>query len=115
MAEHVGEEMARYSEIINLIQEKDRRSEDRHHSLVQSITAYMGKVELIDSAFLEDQKGHPDYRGHRNDHDKRKQFGDWWGGVKDKAITKVVEWGALAFVVWILHSLWEAFLKGPNK
>jgi hypothetical protein len=114
MASHVGEEMERYQEIINLIQEKDRRSEERHYSLVQSITAFSGNVELMSRAFLEDEKGRPDFDGHRYDHDKRKRFAVWWDGVKDKAITKVVEWGVLAFVVWVAHSMWESFLKGPK-
>ena len=113
--DHVGEEMSRYQEIIELIEDKDRRSEERHLGLVQSIHAYMGNVELMQAAFIEDSKGNPDYRGHRNDHDKRKRFGEWWDTVKDKAITKVIEWGALAFVVWVVHSMWEAFLKGPSK
>lgn len=115
MKDHVGEEMARYSEIIELIEKKDKASEDRHYALVQSITAYTGHVEMVQAAFLEDEKGRPDFEGHRYDHDKRKRFAIWWAGVKDKAITKVIEWGALAFVVWVVHSMWEAFLKGPNK
>lgn len=69
MANHVGEEMERYREIIDLIEEKDRRSEDRHHALVQSISAYNAHVELIDGAFLDDEdNGQPDYRGHRKAH-----------------------------------------------
>jgi hypothetical protein len=115
MAGHVGEEMERYQEIITLIEEKDRKSEERHHSLVQSITAYMGHVEMVQGAFIEDEKGHPDFVGHRNDHDKRKRFGQWWGDVKERTITKVLEWGVLAFIGWVAYSLWESFLKGPHK
>lgn len=128
--DHTREEMERYGEIMDLIQgnrektaseiaELNANAQKRHESLVQSLQAYSDgmnhKCQDVTSAFVKGPDGQPDFAGHRADHDRRKKFGDWWDSIKDKAVTKVVEWGALAFVVWVAHSLWESFLKGPGK
>lgn len=134
---HIKDEMARYNDILETIkrnreqtaaeisaiaeeiEELNTNAQRRHDSLVQSLNAYSDgmnhKCQDVTSAFIKGPDGLPDFEGHRNDHDKRKKFGDWWDNVKDKLLTKILEWGALAFVVWVAHSLWEAFLKGPGK
>jgi len=84
----------------------------RIDNLIESISSYMDKQEDIEKAFLKTHDGRPDFHGHFYDHDHRRQLGIWWDGVKDKAITKLIEWGVVVTVGWIAINLWDAFLKG---
>lgn len=86
----------------------------RIDSLIQSITSYMNKQEVIENAFLKNKEGKPDYHGHFYDHEHRKKVYEWWQGVKEKAVVKVIEWASVTFFAWLLYTLWQAFLKGPT-
>jgi hypothetical protein len=112
---HTEEEMKRYGDILKMIGESRKAAEGRHAEIMELMSGFTYKCKSVTDAFLKAPDGTPDFDGHRYDHDKRKRFADWWESVKDKAITKVVEWGALAFVVWVVHTLWESLLKGPGK
>lgn len=114
MQAHVGDEMARYQLIEEKLERNNRESERRHHSLIQSITAFTGNVEMMQQAFLRTQEGQPDYIGHFNDHNERAALGLWWKSVKDKALTKLIEWGVVVLAGWIGYSLWQSFLQGPK-
>lgn len=114
LADHVKEEMSRFDEIKDGIRESEERQEHRHSSLIQSITAYMQKQELIDLAFLADRHGQPDYQGHRSDHEYRKAAADWWQKVKGTVTIKVLEWASVGFFAWLMYVVWEAFLRGPH-
>lgn len=116
---HTKDEMVRYDLILKMIADNGEKSQARHNELVDALAEYTVNMDVkcrnVLSAFIKDESGAPDFDGHRQDHDKRKRFGDWWMRTKDSALSKFVEWGALAFLIWVIHSMWEAFLKGPNK
>ena len=90
-------------------------AERRHSALIDSITAYMGHVELVEQAFLKDQQGRPDFVGHHADHHQRKTFGDWLRKQKDDALGQVMRGAMYSVFIFILYTLWDAFLKGPPK
>lgn len=115
LEEHIKKVDERLYTISTSIEQSEKSAEERHNALINALTVSLGKIELIESAFLRNESGDPDFNGHHYEHDRRKRFSEWWEGVKDKTITKVVEWSALAFIAWALHALWEQFLKGPGK
>lgn len=90
-------------------------AEKRHSALIDSITAYMGHVELVEQAFIKDKEGRPDYHGHREDHYTRKTFGDWLKKQREDALGQVMRGVMYSIFVFILYTLWDAFLKGPPK
>ena len=96
----------------------DRNAEEsarRHSALIDSITAYMGHVELVEQAFLKDKEGRPDYKGHHDDHYSRKTFADWLRQQRTAALGQVLRGVMYAIFTLILYTLWDAFLKGPPK
>lgn len=112
---HTAEEMDRYNAILDKIAAGQKAAAERHETVMEVISHFNGKCKDVHSAFLKTPDGAYDFDGHRYDHDRRKKFGDWWEKVKGGIIVKIAEWGSLAFVIWVLHSLWESFIKGPGK
>ena len=112
--DHTTDEMERYGTIIHSIEESRKASEERHHELINQLTVQIGHQKLIESAFLKNQEGDPDFSGHHYDHYKRKTFLDWWNSVKDKAITRVVEYASVAVFAWLVFMVWKALLAGPQ-
>lgn len=108
---HVQETLEHHTERMDKkFDHVDRRIE----ALITSINSYMAKQDEIDSAFLKHMDGKPDYSGHRNDHEVRKNVALWWQGVKDKTLTKIIEWASVAICGWLFYVIWDAFLKGPK-
>lgn len=107
--------LQRMLEIQTEMRDQNDKADRRHHALVDSITAYMGRQEMIDRAFMKDDDGHPDYHGHFNDHFTRHKWSQWWQSVREKTAVKVFEWGAVVIIAWIALTLWRAFLEGPTK
>ena len=93
----------------------EKKSIERHNQLLDLMGIQVQKQQKLEDAFIKNEHGEPDISGHFYDHDHRRQLGEWWCGVKDKAFTKVIEWGVLAFCTWVAYSLWKAFLDGPHK
>ena len=113
--EHTTDEMERYAEILRKIEDSRKASEERHTELIHQITINIGHQKLIENAFIKDEKGDPDFHGHHNDHHQRKKFADWLAGLKDKAITRVVEYSSVALFVWLAYMIWAGILKGPTS
>lgn len=112
---HTSEEMSRYSDIMSMISDGQEASAKRHESIMNTMIEFHGKCKSLHNAFLKLPDGSYDFDGHRDDHNSRKKLGEWWNKLKGGVIAKLVEWGSLAFVIWMLHSMWESFLKGPIK
>ena len=113
--DHTADEMERYNAILDKISSGQKAAVDRHESIMEVISHFNGKCKDVHSAFLKTSEGEYDFDGHRYDHDKRKKFGEWWERVKGGIVVKVMEWGSLAFIIWVIHSIWESLLKGPSK
>ena len=113
--DHTADEMERYNAILNKIDDGQKAAVSRHESVMEVISHFNGKCKDVHSAFLKTPEGEYDFDGHRYDHDQRKKFGDWWTRVKDGMIVKILEWTSLAFIIWVIHSMWEALIKGPSK
>ena len=111
---HTQDEMDRYKAINKAIDDARVSSESRHKAVMEALSGFKTKCRSVESAFLKLPNGEPDFEGHNRDHSSRKRFGDWWDQVKGSTLAKIIEWGSLAFVIWIIHTLWEAFLKGPK-
>lgn len=117
--DHTTNEMERYKEILDEIELTRRASADRHQMLVDSITSYMGKTELMiaefSSAFPKTKDGKPDFHGHANAHDSwieeslaRKEF---FAHIK-----KVVAAAAILVVgSWVGVLVWQGILHGPAR
>ena len=112
--DHTTDEMERYAQIISSIDGSRKASEERHNELIHQLTIHIGHAKLVESAFLTDEKGNPDFSGHHYDHHKRKTFLDWWNGVKDKAVTRVIEYASVAVFAWLVFMIWKALLAGPQ-
>ncbi len=112
---HTADEMDRYNAILNRIEEGQKAATERHKTVMETISHFNGKCSSVHSAFIKLPDGTYDFDGHRYDHDRRKKFAEWWDRVKGGIVIKLMEWGSLAFVVWAVHTMWEAFVKGPSK
>lgn len=113
--DHTREEMDRYTEILQKIEDSRTASEERHATLIQQLTVNIGHQKMIETAFLKTENGDPDFHGHHNDHHQRKKFADWINRLKDKAITRVVEYASVAAFVWFAYMVWAGILKGPTS
>ncbi len=111
---HTGEEMERYTAIVESIKAQTNASEARHSALIQSLNAYMIRQEDMRGAFLKNEDGHPDYHGHWYDHNHRKNLGIWWQGVKNGVLVKMIEWGSVLVVGWLGLMIWNGILQGPK-
>jgi hypothetical protein len=124
LMQHTSEEMERYTEIMNKIDDNDASSINRHHetqsridALSQSINAFISSnqefMNGVRKAFPRDDDGSPDFTGHRNAHqnwianDKRQE--DLMTYVKKTVL------GAAATAVagFIVVATWAAFVRGP--
>ena len=103
--QHIETETSQISEIFKTLNKNNEESTARHSVLVDKITAYQGHVELMEQAFLETEKGTPDYEGHRHFHKVKKDSLEWWDKVKQNAVSKVVEWGTIGILVWVLGNI----------
>ena len=112
---HTADEMERYTAILDKITAGQKAAAERHEAITETLANFNSKCKNVFSAFLKTPDGDYDFDGHRYDHDKRKKFGEWWERVKGGIAVKVMEWGSLAFIIWVIHSIWESLLKGPNK
>jgi hypothetical protein len=102
LKEHTVEEMERYREIVTGLQDSARGSEVRHAALLAQMTMLTARNDLIEGAFTNNEKGVPDFMGHKLDHSERKKLGDWLDGTKRGVIAKVLEWGAVVLVAYVL-------------
>jgi hypothetical protein len=107
---HTVEEMERYDAIIAKLDELNRASEVRNSLLIQQISLLNGRADKVDAAFASDDKGNPDYSGHRTDHQTRKRFGDWLDGTKRSVGTKIIEWSAVVLMAYMVYKLWPHLL-----
>lgn len=99
-------------QLLAQIKANDESSQERHNVLVHQLTILNGRTEHIESAFLKGSEGHPDFEGHRLDHAARKHFSEWLKSVKEKTLQKIIEYIALAIMIWIAHSLWSSVIMG---
>ncbi len=112
---HMEDEELELAEIRDNARKNREDAERRHSALIDSITAYMSKQELIEAAFLKTAEGYPDFHGHHEDHNLRKRFADWKHTVADDTIKGTVKTLTTAIVMWLLYVIWVAFLQGPQK
>lgn len=120
LREHITDEMCRFGEIQGGIsaarsraEELELRSVERHTEIMSMLTPLDKRIGEMEKAFLEDHKGNPDYHTHYNDHSVRAKAAAWWGDTKNKTTTRLIEWAAVAGVIWVGAHVWTAFLKGP--
>ena len=90
-------------------------AERRHSALIDSITAYMGHVELVEQAFLKDKEGRPDFKGHHDDHYVRRDLGAWLSRLWKESLGGFLKATFYSIIALIIYTVWEAFLKGPPK
>lgn len=113
--EHTTDEMERYTEILRQIDDSRKASETRHGELIKQLTVNISHQQSIENAFIKDEMGKPDFVGHHYDHFSRKKWADWINGVKDSAVTRVVEYASVAVFAWIGYMVWTGLLAGPTK
>lgn len=107
--QHKEDEMRRYKEILDHVDRSDTAAEDRHNALIDKLSEFIGTQELINSAFIEDHKGEPDYNGHKQDHHVRAQRARTWSEFWTDAFKKVGTGAVYAAAVAIGLAVWEAF------
>jgi hypothetical protein len=112
--DHVTDEMERYGDIINRIDASAKASQDRHTALVDQITVFTGRVELVEKAFPESKQGWPDYNKHHGYHSTVEDKRVWWSSVRDQALKKMFEWGLILLVGWFGIIVWRSLLLGPQ-
>jgi glutathionylspermidine synthase len=110
---HMDEEEGEIEAIMQIVQDNREESDRRHTALIESINSYMTKQTEIEEAFLKGEDGKRDFHGHHLDHASRLTRAQWFEKIRDHALGKIIEWAALGFVVWLLMSMWQTFLKGP--
>jgi predicted transcriptional regulator len=115
LADHIATESLDFREIRKDISDTKNESEQRHAALIQSIDSYMDKSTKMENAFLKTHEGILDYSGHYQDHHSRRRIGDWMAEARSKTALKLIEYFSLAFALWLLYTVWEAFIKGPQK
>jgi hypothetical protein len=113
LRQHIVQEDKQYAQVLASLASTAKASEDRHHALVDQLTLHMGRQERVEAAFVKNDDGHPDFHGHRHDHTMRMKTAAWWASVKDKSITKLLEWSLVAVAAWGGVALWKSFLQGP--
>lgn len=113
--EHTQDEMDRYGAILTSIDNSRKASEERHHELLGQLTTLVHCQQHVESAFLKNERGEPDFSGHHYDHHQRKTFAAWWGNVKDNAITRIIEYGSIAVFAWLVFMIWKGLLAGPQQ
>lgn len=98
----------------DLIAQSIKLSEARHAELVRQIDAQSARQSAIEAAFPRTDNGELDLHGHRQEHQLRKQAIAWWESVRRNVIVKVLEWGAVGFIVLAGSALWRTLLAGPG-
>lgn len=66
--DHIRDEEGQFDEFIKTLHDNNKDSQERHFQLVQQLTAIAGTQQLMTKAFVVDEDGQPDYRGHANSH-----------------------------------------------
>ncbi len=97
----------RCDDLTDLIQKQEAR-------LQETMNLFQAKQTAIDSAFLHDDKGRPDYVGHFHDHDDRKSLAVWLREQRNKIAGKAMEYIVLLFLAWVAMQVWERAAYGPN-
>ena len=111
---HMDEEEEEIGAIMKIVSDNREESDRRHTALITSINSYMEKQCEIEEAFLKGDDGKRDYHGHKQDHATRLTRAQWWDKMKDTAISKVIEWAAVAVVAWLVLVTWQGILAGPR-
>lgn len=102
LKEHTVEEMERYREIVDGIRISSENAVDRHATLLAQLSVQNTRTDLLDTAFPLNEKGQPDFVSHKIEHIERKKWGDWIDGTKRSMTGKVLEWGAITFVAYLV-------------
>jgi hypothetical protein len=102
LRQHTVEEMGRYDAILTKLDDNDKSAEVRHAGVVTQIAALGLKADAVESAFVLDDRGRPDYSGHRTDHQVRKSWGDWWRTTRSRTGTQVVVAICTIFAIYLL-------------
>jgi hypothetical protein len=115
---HIDERLENHSDKVDRqlaairsdLQHNAEQSEERHRHLVDSITAFMGRAELLFDAFPEQ-----DPNGHRRAHEEwvkeAAAKAEFWQTMKKE----LAKYGLLGLAGWVAFQLWTAFLHGPQK
>jgi hypothetical protein len=126
---HTVEEMERYQEILDKIEENNQNAQIRHNNLSEqlnarhdtlltSVSGYMDRttnaMNGLHDAFPLDKKGKPDFHGHAAAH-------EMWienaGATREliSYVKKVVLAGVTsALVCWVGALIWQGILHGPK-
>lgn len=112
---HTKDEMERYKSIEDSIETHAIESQKRHAEIMEVISHFNGKCRDVHSAFLLRKDGSPDFEGHAKAHESWLTRATWRHTFKNNLFNKVGEVLAIAATLWVLHVIWEAFLKGPLK
>jgi hypothetical protein len=100
---HTVEEMTRYSQILDRVDDGNKASEARHLTVVGQLATLNTKADSVESAFISDEKGKPDFSGHRNDHRSRKVWGDWLDSTKRGTAAEMIKWlGVFLLAVFVV-------------
>lgn len=118
LVRHEREELVRYDEIRMEIKEGQDASERRHNALLQSINAYMEKMDVkmheSPCPHLADSIPEQDWSGHRGYHEDEMNWNTKINEFKWYIVKVVAGAGGVAFLGWLGVLAWVGFLKGPN-
>jgi len=120
---HTKEEMERYAEILDRLDQNHNASEVRHHKTETRLGALMQSI----TAFSEQERNYhdnpcpqlisalpdADFTGHRRAHEAlikaAEDTGDLLRHIKKTVVTAAV----ISVGGWLLLAVWAQFLKGP--
>ena len=124
MEKHEKDEQVVFTEIKEMIKEKDEASEQRHRDLgarfdamQQSTSALLfennrttSEIHKLFKAAFPDGDAESHRKAHEHWIEKDKQDKEFWLDIKKKAVGAAVT----AVLLWAGIALWTAFLKGPT-
>lgn len=115
MDDHLAKVQALVEENNQHVDKWNKDAEERHNQLTHQLSILIGKQELINTAFVEDHRGEPDYHGHRHDHLERKTRAEKFKEWRDDTLKKIGT-GAIYSAVGVLALvIWEAFKVAVQK
>jgi hypothetical protein len=110
--------MERYQIIIDNQQRNADIAEERHTHLIRSFDSYSTKTEQVhtnlQTAFLVDRHGKPDFTGHASAHESWVRQAEQNRKFMHDIRTAVIAALALAVGGWLLKLVWMGALIGPT-
>ena len=110
LKDHIKEEDAELVEIRKSSEQRHLAAEARHLELIDELR----KINIVE-ALPRDEDGKPDIKGHRNEHEHHRRR---WDGVREFSVDLLKGGLKYSFAVgglWIVYTLWQAFIVSVNK